>query len=311
MDTQGTNLLKERCNLIYAESPDDFFKKAGQANALIIVRSGTVSKETIEGAGGLKIIAKHGVGVDSIDLSAARRKGIQVTYTPDSNGISVAEHCISLFLMLAKKMHMGDLLIRKGKWKKDPFDFLGIELFGKTIGIMGFGRIGRLVARICSKGFDMNVLYYDIVRHPESEYDFKAVPVGIHDLFSKSDFISINLSLSPETRGIVNSALLKQMKNTAYLVNVGRGPLVKEDDLYEGLTKGWLAGAASDVFEKEPTREDNPLFSLENFIGTPHNAAHTEESMKRSSIMVAEDILAVLDGKPPKYPVPERMYPHA
>ena len=305
MDISGVELLKKHFDVQFSKNQDDFSEKAKDANALVIVRSGKATKEVIEKSAGLKVICKHGVGYDSIDVDAAKQKGIYVSYTPEANFVSVAEHCITLFLMLAKKIHTSDMLLRNGKWKADIFDFLGVDLDQKTMGILGFGRIGRRLARIC-RGFGMNIIFYDIVNIslPADDSDIKQV--SIDEVFSASDFISINLPLTPETRGLVNRDKLKKMKKTAFLINTGRGPLFVEKDLYEALTNGWIAGAASDVYEKEPTPEDNPLFKLDNFIGTPHIAAHTEESMRRSSLMVAEDVVAVLlEGKQPKYLVPE------
>ncbi len=199
IESSGIDLLKQKCNIVYADSPEDFTKKTKDANAIVIVRNGKVNRETIENSSGLKVITKHGVGIDMIDLTAAKEHNIQVTYTPDSNSISVAEHFITLSLMLAKKMHSGDLLIRNGKWKKDPFDFLGVELYGKNIGIMGLGRIGKHVARICKYGFNMNIQYYDILKQPEFEKEFNAIQVSAETLFSMSDFISINLPLTANT----------------------------------------------------------------------------------------------------------------
>ena len=309
MHSAGTDQLSQKYDLLYSSSKEDFIEKAKIADALILIRNGEAFRNTIETATRLKVIAKHGVGLDKIDLAAAKERNIPVVYTPDSNSIGVAEHFVTLCLMCAKKMHKGDLLLRKGKWKHDPFDFLGTELFGKTIGILGFGRIGRHVARICHEGFNMQVRYFDVTSQKSSEQEFDAVQLGLNELFSVSDFISINLPFTSETRGLVNAELLRKMKPSAYIINMARGPIWKETDVLQALKEKWIAGAASDVFESEPTREDNPLLGMENFIGTPHNAAHTEESMKRASLMLAQDISAVFEGRSPKYPVPDYMYP--
>ncbi|MFQ6078455.1 MAG: 2-hydroxyacid dehydrogenase, partial [Thermodesulfobacteriota bacterium] len=157
------------------------------------------------------------------------------------------------------------------------------------------------------KGFDMCVLYYDVVSFPEAEKEFDAKRVDLQQIFREGDFISINLPLLPQTRRIISADLLTLMKPTAFLINMARGPLWNEADVVRALKENWIAGAGSDVYEVEPTPPENPLFELDNFVGTPHMAAHTEESMTRMS-MVSRDILAVLEGRKPEFPVPEEVY---
>ena len=301
MHNEGIELLKKENDIIIALSKDDFEDKSYTSDAIIIVRNGKVSREIINRNHNLKVIAKHGVGLDNIDLIAAKEKNIPVVYTPDANSISVAEHFVNLCLMLSKKMREGDLSLRNGKWKKDPFDFTGIELYGKTIGILGLGRIGKHIAHICNKGFSMKVNYTDIYTQEQFEKEYSAKKMEIEELFSSSDIISVNLPLIQSTKGLINEKILKLMKPSAYIINVARGPIWCEKDVYKALVQGWISGAASDVFEKEPTEENNPLFKLKNFIGTPHMGAHTEESLKRTSLMVAEDVIAVLKGEEPMY----------
>jgi D-3-phosphoglycerate dehydrogenase len=308
MHTAGTELLSSKYNIIYANSIEEFVLKSKFADAIILIRNGEAFRDTIETAKNLKVIAKHGVGLDKIDLKFAKEKNIPVVYTPDSNSIGVAEHFVTLCLMCAKKMHMSDMVLRKGEWKNDPFDFLGSEIYEKRLGILGFGRIGQQIARICYYGFNMKISYYDINIQENFENDYNAKKLSLEELARSSDFISINLPLTASTKGIINSNFLKMMKPSAYIINVARGPIWKESDIYLALKEGWIAGAATDVFESEPTSKDNPLFTLENFIATPHNAAHTEESMKKASIMLANDIISILEGKAPAYPVPEYMY---
>ena len=309
MHSAGTELLARKCRLVYAKSVEDFRRKAPEANALILIRNGEAFRDTIERATGLQAIGKHGVGLDKIDLAAARERRIPVVYTPDANSIGVAEHFVTLCLMLAKRMHRGDMLLRGGEWKNDPFDFLGSELHGKTLGVLGFGRIGQHIARICQRGFEMPVLYADVNGNPALEAELGARRVEIEELFSGSDFISVNLPLTRETRGLVDARLLGRMKSSAIIVNVARGPIWKEADLLRALKEGRIGAAGSDVFEQEPTSKDNPLIGLPNFIGTPHLAAHTEESMMRASLLLAGDLLSVLEGRAPRYPVPDSMYP--
>lgn len=308
MHTEGTRLLQEKCNLIYARSydEDNIIKQVSDVNAIIIRANGSVSKNIIESAPKLKVIGRHGVGLESIDLKAAKEHGIRVVYTPVANTESVAEHFAALAIMLAKKMRIADMALRKGDWKA-RYELIGTELYEKTLGVMGLGRIGKKTAYICYHGFGMSVLYYDVVNYPDAEKELKAKRVGLEKLFTESDFISINLSLLPQTRGLINADLLKLMKPTAFLINMARGPVWNEADVVKALKENWIAGVGSDVYEVEPASAENPLFSMDNFVGTPHMSAHTEESMIRMS-MVARDVIAVLEGRDPEFPIPEELF---
>jgi D-3-phosphoglycerate dehydrogenase len=303
MHSMGTELLEEKSDLIYAKSYDekDLLVQASDVDAIIIRANGAVSKNIIEAAPKLKVIGRHGVGLDAIDLEAAKMRGIRVVYTPQANKESVAEHFVGLALMLAKKMRLADIALRDCRWQA-RYELIGTELYGKTLGVLGFGRIGQQTARICKYGFNMKILYYDQVDYPEIETELNATRVDEKILFSKADFISINLPLLPETRHFVNAGLLNIMKPSAFLINMARGPIWNEADIVAALQENRLAGAGSDVYEIEPITPDNPLLKLDNFVGTPHMSAHTEEGMIRMS-MVASDVLAVLEGREPEYPV--------
>jgi len=294
MHTEGTRLLQEKCNLTYAGSydEDNIIKQVSDVNAIIIRANGSVSKKIIESAPKLKVIGRHGVGLESIDLKAAREHGIRVVYTPAANTESVAEHFAALAIMLAKKMWTAGMALRKGDWKA-RYELIGTELYGKTLGVMGFGRIGQKTASICRRGFGMTVLYYDVVNYPDAEKELKAERVG--------------LPLLAQTRNLINANLLKLMKPTAFLINMARGCVWNEADVVKALKENRIAGVGSDVYEVEPASPENPLFSMDNFVGTPHMSAHTEESMIRMS-MVASDIIAVLEGRDPEFPVPEELY---
>ena len=304
MHEEGTRLLEERSELIYADSfeTNHLVSLVSEVDAIVIRANGQVSKKVMEAAPRLKVIGRHGVGLDGIDLEEARNRGVKVVYTPLGNAQSVAEHFIGLALILAKKLRSADQALRGGRWEA-RYELIGTELWGKTLGVLGFGRIGQATARIAHFGFSMPVVYYDAIEHAEAEAELGAERLGKEEVFSRADFISVNLPLLPETRGFVNADLIKLMKPGAFLINLARGPLWKEADVLEALQEGCLAGAASDVYENEPAAPDNPLFQLENFIGTPHMSAHTEESMIKMSL-VAKDVIAVLDGREPEYPVP-------
>jgi len=305
MHSGGTKLLEEKCDVIYAKSFEEshLISLAGDVDAIIIRANGAVSRAVIDAAGRLKVIGRHGVGLDGIDLVAAKECGVKVVYVPTANTESVAEHFVALALMLAKKIKQGDVAVRQGKWKA-RYDLIGTELWGKTLGVLGFGRIGQQTARICHYGFSMPVVYYDIINYPEVEAELKAVRTNMEEVCRQADFISITLPLLPGTRGCINAELIRQMKSSAILVNIARGPIWNEADVLDALRTGRIAAAGTDVFEEEPTPAQNPLFTVDNFVGTPHMAAHTNESICQMS-MVARDVLAVLEGRNPEFPVPE------
>lgn len=300
---QGTELLKKKCDVIYAASKaeKDLAMQVKDVDAIIFRGSGEVTRTIIESALKLKVIGKHGVGLNAIDLETAKKRGIKVVNTPTANFQSVAEHFVALAIMLAKKIKIMQRILESGNWPKKT-ELIGTELKGKNLGVMGFGWVGRQTARICKNGFGMNVCYFDKITNPETEKELGAKRVDPVTLFSTSDFISINLPLFPETRHMVNVDLIKHMKTTAFLINMARGPVWKEADVLKALQENRIAGAGSDVFEKEPVTADHPLLKMDNFVGTPHIGAHTEESAAKAS-MVAEDILAVLEGREPKFPV--------
>jgi D-3-phosphoglycerate dehydrogenase len=224
-----------------------------------------------------------------------------VVNTPDANDISVAEHFFGLALILSKMLKKADIALREGRFEA-RYQYIGNELHGKTLGILGFGRIGRAVGRIGYRGFDMRVLYYDAVQYGETEKELKARKASLEEVLSQSDYISINLPMLPETKGILGKREFALMKPSAFIINLARGPIWDEKALYQVLKEGKIAGAGSDVYEAEPATKDHPLLQLENFVGTPHMAAHTEEALRRMS-MVAEDVIRVLEGKTPVHPV--------
>ena len=303
MHSEGTNLLAKTCDLVYAESFEEekLIEQASEAAGILIRANGAVSRTLIEASPKLKVVGRHGVGLDAIDLEAAKEHGVRVVYTPVANMESVAEHFVGLALILAKKMRLADIEMRAGNWQART-ELIGTELRDKILGVMGFGRIGQQTARICHGGFNMKVLYHDVIDFPDAEKELNATRVAPESLFAQSDFISINLPLIPSTRHMVNADLIGHMKPTAFLINMARGPIWKEDDVVEALEEKRIMGVGSDVYETEPPPDDHPLFKMDSFAGTPHMSAHTEEAMIRMSL-VAKDMIAVLEDREPEFPV--------
>ena len=266
----------------------------------IIARMTPVKKELIDVAPNLKIIGMHGVGLDGIDVKLATEKGIAVTHAPAANCISVAEHVMTSILCLAKKTIQADYALRQENRFTDRDQFLGCDSDGKVLGIVGLGKIGRQLAQKASLGFDMKVIAYDPYVSAEQ---MKTVGAGVEkidtmeDVMKRADFVSFHTQLTPEMVGVVNYDLLKLMKPTAYFINEMRGALVNEDDLYQALEDGIIAGAALDVFIKEPTPINYKILKAPNLIATPHIAASTQESMDRMILTVVEDFANFFQNK--------------
>jgi D-3-phosphoglycerate dehydrogenase / 2-oxoglutarate reductase len=303
MHEAGKTLLREKAEVFTAERLDEGYLVSAvrEMDGIIIRANGSVTRNLMKAAPQLKVIGRHGVGVESIDLPAATERGIWVVNTPEANDLSVAEHFFGFALALSKLMLKGNSALREGRWEA-RYQYIGRELHGKTLGILGFGRIGRAIGRIGHRGFDMKILYYDAIHYEEMEKEIKALKVSLEEILSSSDYISINLPMLPETKGFLKGREFGLMKPSSFIINLARGPIWDEKSLYSALKEGKISGAASDVYEMEPVAKDHPLFELENFIGTPHMAAHTEEALKRMS-EVTIDVIRVLEGKPPVYPV--------
>ena len=303
MHPAGTRLLRDFGEVLMAPAldPATLRAAAGTADAIILRNAGAVDRELMEAAPRLKVIGRHGAGLDTIDIPAATERGIRVVYTPEANTESVAEHFVGMALALSKRILEADRALRAGHWEARN-TCVGRELRGKTLGVVGFGRIGRAIARICHHGFAMPVLYHDSAVFPAGqESPWGARRTGLEELLRCADFVSLNLPLTQATRHCLGREQIRMMKPDAYLLNLGRGPLWDEAALLEALDGGWIAGAGTDVFEREPADRDHPLFRHERFVCTPHMSAHTVEAMQRMSL-VAEDVIAVLRGQEPRWP---------
>jgi D-3-phosphoglycerate dehydrogenase len=251
------------------------------------VRSATkATDKIIAAASNLKVIGRAGIGVDNIDIPAATARGIIVMNTPFGNSITTAEHAISMMMALARQIPAANASTQQGKWEKSKF--MGVELFGKTLGIIGCGNIGAIVANR-AVGLKMRVIAYDPFLSPERAIELGVEKIELDDLFKRADFISLHTPLTDKTRGIIDAAALNSMKKGVRIVNCARGGLVAEDALKIALEAGHVGGAALDVFEVEPARE-NALFNMENVVCTPHLGAATSEAQENVALQVAEQM---------------------
>lgn len=301
---EALELLRERAEVAFAESLDEDYLigSVADVDAIVMRANGCVTRRIMEAAPRLKVVGRHGVGVEHIDRRAADELGIAVVNTPEANVESVAEHCVGMMVALAKHMLPADHALRGGDWDA-RYRLTGSELAGKTLGVVGFGRIGQRVAQVCHLAFDMSVLYYDVVDYPEAADKLNARRLPLDELLVVSDFVSVHVPLLPETRHLIGTRQLRAMQPHAYLVNTARGPVVDQAALVQAIQDGWIAGAGLDVFDPEPLPPDSPLLELENVIVSPHMAAHTEEALLRMA-MVVKDILAVIEGQSPRFAVP-------
>jgi len=253
----------------------------------LVVRSATkATRELIAGAPGLKVIGRAGIGVDNIDVQAATERGVVVMNTPGGNSVTTAEHAITLMLALARQIPAADRSTRAGKWEKSRF--MGVEMTGKTLGVIGCGNIGAIVAER-ALGLRMHVVAYDPYLSPDRARDLGVDKVELDTLLARADFISLHVPLTAETRDIIDAEALAKTKPGVFVINCARGGLVVEADLEAALRSGRVAGAALDVFAVEPAR-DNPLFALEQVIATPHLGASTAEAQEKVAVQVAEQV---------------------
>ncbi|MBN1897812.1 MAG: hydroxyacid dehydrogenase [Spirochaetes bacterium] len=291
IDENGVNLLKENgfeVDVKTGMDPDEL-KKTIKGYEVMVVRSATkVTKDVIDSADNLKLVVRGGVGIDNIDTQAAKAKNIAVKNTPAASTVSVAEHTFALLLTLARKLHEADKSTKEGKWEKKKLK--GTELYNKTLGLVGVGRIGLAVAKR-ALGFEMKVLGFDpyIDKKTLGENNITSVE-KLDDLLSRSDIISIHSPLTDETKNLINETNINKMKNGAIVVNSARGGVVDESALAKALQSGKLSGAALDVYEKEPL-VDSPLMKLNNIVLAPHIAASTQEAQERVGIESAKTII--------------------
>jgi D-3-phosphoglycerate dehydrogenase / 2-oxoglutarate reductase len=287
----GVSLLRERFEVdVDLESPLEDIVDRYDA---IVVRSATkVTADLIDRAVNLKVIGRAGVGVDNVDVEAATRRGILVANAPESTVVSAAEHTIGLLVALARNIPQAHAALKQGRWERKAYG--GIELAGKTLGVLGFGRIGQQVARR-ALGLGMRVVAYDpyVAADRFRELGVERVETT-GEVYEMAEFLTLHLPLTAETRGSLDADAFARMRDGVRIVNAARGALVNEDALFDALTSGKVAGAALDVFSAEPY--SGPLLELDNIVVTPHLAASTDEAQDRAGVIVAEQVAAALEG---------------
>jgi len=302
----GILLLKEKGHTVQISGKDGILTKEELISALkekkydavLCLLTDKIDGQIFDAVPNAKIFANYAVGFDNIDVVEARKRGIIVTNTPDVLTDTVAEHAFALMLALAHRIVEGDTFIRDGKFKEwAPMAFLGTDLSGKILGILGAGRIGSRVAYHGQRSFDMNVIYFDVKRNKSIEKEAGArFKENIDDVLKEADFVSVHVPLLSSTRHLLNFERLSLMKPNAYLVNTSRGPIVDEVALVQALKSGVIRGAALDVFENEPMLAPE-LKELKNVVLTPHIASATEETRSKMSELAAKNIIAVLEGR--------------
>jgi D-3-phosphoglycerate dehydrogenase / 2-oxoglutarate reductase len=262
------------------------------ANAVLVRSATKMDAEAIAAAPNLKVIARAGVGLDNVDIPAATAAKVLVVNAPTSNIVSAAELAVSLLLAVARNVVPANLALKNGQWKRSQFG--GVELQGKTVGIIGMGKIGMLVAQRLA-GFDMKFVAYDPYVKSAPSGGPEINMVSLDELLAASDFVTIHIPKTPETAGLIDSAALAKMKPTAFVINAARGGVLDEAALFEALTAGTIAGAGLDVYATEPCT-DSPLFGLDNVVATPHLGASTEEAQEKAGVAVAESVVAAFAG---------------
>jgi len=273
--------------------PEELAAIIGEYHGLGVRSATKVTAAILQNPGKLKIIGRAGVGVDNIDLKAAAAKGVMVINTPQGNAAAAAEMAVSLMFALARKVPQASESIRQGIWEKKKF--MGVEIAGKTLGVIGLGNIGRQAAER-GVGLKMSVIGYDPFVKSESGLPAGVKLASLDEVIAKSDFITLHVPLSADTKDLFNAATIAKMKKGSYLINCARGGVVNEDAVLEALKSGQLAGAALDVFAKEPP-DPSPLFQHENLIASPHLGASTKEAQEKVAIELAEVFVGYLkDG---------------
>jgi len=305
MHASGMDRLHEAGEVRMASSlePEVLYAEIADADALVIRTAGDINAELMDHAPRLRVIGRHGVGYDQVDVPAATARGIQVVYTPGANTEAVAEHVFAMMIGVSKHFPRQMLALVEGRYN-DRTKLVGRDILGKALGIVGFGRIGRRVGAIARLGFGMNVLYTDIVAAPEDvERLAGARRASLDEVLAASDYLTLHVPLDATTRRMIDRGALAKLKPGAVLINTCRGPVVVEEAVAEALDSGHLFGYGADVYTVEPPPAGHPLIGRLDAMLTPHSAAQTAESLRNMATEVALDVIGVLAGRPPISPV--------
>ncbi len=301
---KGLKMLEERYDVDVNPhdrvlTKDEIIEGVKDTDALLCLLTDPIDKEVIDAGPKLKIISNYAVGYNNIDVEYASKKGIIVTNTPGVLTETTADLAWAILMAVARRVVEGDRFMREGRFRGwEPMLMVGTDVYGKTIGIVGMGKIGQAVARR-ARGFGMKVLYYNRRRRPEVEEEFGAEYVPLEELMKRSDYISIHVPLTPETRNMLNREMLELMKPYAYLINTARGEVVDEPYLIEMLRKKRIRGAALDVFWGEPLNVNPELYELDNIVLAPHMGSASLETRTKMAEMAAQAIIDVLEGREP------------
>ncbi len=308
---EALDLLRTRCAVRVLDggeerplaSVEEVVAAITDVEVLYALPANPVSRAVLEAAPKLRMIASMGTGYDNVDLSAARERGIPVTYAPGILDETTADGVMALLLATARRVPEAERYLRAGKWRGwGPSQFLGQDIHGKTLGVVGMGRIGRAVARR-AKGFGMTIVYTDVRPNAQAEQELGARYVSMDELLRTADFVSLHTPLTPETRHLIDAGALRKMKPSAVLLNSSRGPVVDEDALAQALRERVIWAAGLDVHEREP-QVNAKLLELDNVVLLPHIMSASEETRRRMALRAVENIFAFLDGKPLLDPVP-------
>lgn len=303
---EAVEIIKTEAEIEVFEEVDNpipreiLLSKIRDVDGLLCLLTDNIDSEIIEASQRLKVVSNYAVGFNNIDVNTATKKGIYVTNTPGILTETTADFTFALLLAVSRRLVESDKYIRMGEWKHawGPRMFLGSDVHGKTLGIIGLGRIGKALAKR-AKGFDMKIIYHDIIRDESFEERFGVSFRSLKELLEEADFVSVNVPLTKETYHLIGEKEISAMKKTAFIINTSRGAVIDEKQLYNALKNGRIAGAALDVFEKEPINPENPLLKLDNVVVTPHIASASIETRKNMAILAATNLVKALKGEDP------------
>jgi len=304
------NLLSTELEVLtpYKASPEEILEMLSEVQGMVLCVGFKMTADVLDKVSGLEVIGRHGVGLEIVDVEAATRKGVPVTFTPEGPTESTAEHAFLLMIASARRLALLDQATRNGNFQiRDTL--VGTELLGKKVGVVGFGHIGQRFAEMCRDAFKMEIHVFDPFVADDKVQAWGAIPhQNLAEMAAQVQFLSVHTPATPQTHHLVNDEVLKALGADSFLVNCSRGPVVDEKALIAALQNNVIAGAGLDVYDPEPPASDNPLFKLNNVVLTPHLASFTEEGRQRMGMMVAEDVLRVLRGEMPKYPANPQVF---